>query len=55
VKVEAFGLIRSEYMTLRGDSRDAVTFPRILGIECVGVVADVARARRSSGARLSPR
>jgi NADPH:quinone reductase-like Zn-dependent oxidoreductase len=42
VKVEAFGLNRSEYMTLRGWSGDAVTFPRILGIECVGTVAAVA-------------
>jgi NADPH:quinone reductase-like Zn-dependent oxidoreductase len=42
VRVEAFGLNRSEYMTLRGWSGDAVAFPRILGIECVGVVAEVA-------------
>jgi NADPH:quinone reductase-like Zn-dependent oxidoreductase len=42
VKVEAFGLNRSEYMTLRGWSGDAVAFPRILGIECVGTVAAVA-------------
>jgi NADPH:quinone reductase-like Zn-dependent oxidoreductase len=44
VKVEAFGLNRSEYMTLRGWSGDAVAFPRILGIECVGTVAAVADA-----------
>jgi NADPH:quinone reductase-like Zn-dependent oxidoreductase len=42
VRVEAFGLNRSEYMTLRGWSGADVTFPRILGIECVGVVAEVA-------------
>jgi NADPH:quinone reductase-like Zn-dependent oxidoreductase len=42
VRVEAFGLNRSESMTLRGWSGDAVRFPRILGIECVGVVAAVA-------------
>jgi NADPH:quinone reductase-like Zn-dependent oxidoreductase len=42
VRVEAFGLNRSEYMTLRGWSGDAVTFPHILGIECVGVVEAVA-------------
>ncbi len=41
VRVEAFGLNRSEYMTLRGWSGDAVRFPRILGIECVGVVEAV--------------
>jgi NADPH:quinone reductase-like Zn-dependent oxidoreductase len=38
VRVEAFGLNRSEYKTLRGFAGDAVTFPRILGIELVGVV-----------------
>ncbi len=33
VRVEAFGLNRSEYKTLKGYAGDAVTFPRILGIE----------------------
>jgi NADPH:quinone reductase-like Zn-dependent oxidoreductase len=42
VRVEAFGLNRSEYMTLRGWSGGDVTFPRILGIECTGVVEAVA-------------
>ncbi|MDX6561451.1 MAG: hypothetical protein QOD65_1265 [Gaiellales bacterium] len=42
VRVEAFGLNRSEYMTLRGWSGTAVEFPRILGIECTGVVEAVA-------------
>ncbi|MDX6618827.1 MAG: hypothetical protein QOK36_1213 [Gaiellales bacterium] len=42
VRVEAFGLNRSEYMTLRGWSGPDVTFPRILGIECTGVVEAVA-------------
>jgi NADPH:quinone reductase-like Zn-dependent oxidoreductase len=37
VKVKAFGLNRSELFTRRGDS-PAVTFPRIQGIECVGIV-----------------
>jgi NADPH:quinone reductase-like Zn-dependent oxidoreductase len=50
VRVEAFGLNRSEYMTLRGWSGDAVRFPRILGIECVGVVEAVA-----PGASIAPR
>ena len=34
----AFGLNRSELFTRQGHSGSAVTFPRILGIECVGVV-----------------
>ena len=38
IKVSAFGLNRSEIFTRQGHSGSAVTFPRILGIECVGVV-----------------
>jgi len=49
VRVEAFGLNRSEYMTLRGWSGPAVEFPRILGIECTGVVEAVA-----DGSALTP-
>ena len=41
VRVETFGLNRSEYKTLKGYAGDAVTFPRILGIEPVGVVEAV--------------
>jgi Alcohol dehydrogenase GroES-like domain len=41
VRVEAFGLNRSENKTLKGYAGDAVTFPRILGIELVGVVEEV--------------
>src|SRR5215207_11050396 len=41
VRVEAFGLNRSEYKTLKGYAGDAVSFPRILGIELVGVVEAV--------------
>ncbi len=37
IKVKAFGLNRSELMTRKGMSPN-VTFPRILGIECVGEV-----------------
>ena len=37
IKVKAFGLNRSELFTRRGDS-PGVSFPRIQGIECVGVV-----------------
>ena len=38
IRVMAFGLNRSEMFTRQGHSGSAVTFPRILGIECVGVV-----------------
>jgi len=37
IKVKSFGLNRSELFTRRGDS-PGVTFPRIQGIECVGIV-----------------
>ncbi|WP_439698249.1 zinc-binding alcohol dehydrogenase family protein [Mucilaginibacter sp. AW1-7] len=37
VQVKAFGLNRSELMTRKGFSPD-VSFPRVLGIECVGEV-----------------
>ncbi len=38
LRVKAFGLNRSELMTRLGLSGDAVTYPRVLGIEAVGVV-----------------
>src|SRR3954452_5266731 len=41
VRVEAVGLNLSEYKTLKGYAGEAVTFPRILGIELVGVVEAV--------------
>lgn len=37
VKVKGFGINRSEIFTRQGHS-PSVIFPRILGIECVGVV-----------------
>ncbi len=38
LRVEAFGLNRSELHTRLGLAGDAVTFPRVLGIEAAGVV-----------------
>ncbi len=40
IKVEAFGLNRSELHTRLGFAGDAVTFPRILGIEATGTIDD---------------
>ncbi|MEM6994857.1 MAG: zinc-binding dehydrogenase [Myxococcota bacterium] len=40
IGVKAFGINRSELYTRRGESGDAVRFPRVLGIECVGEVID---------------
>jgi NADPH:quinone reductase-like Zn-dependent oxidoreductase len=49
VRVRAFGLNRSELATRAGGSGDAVRFPRVLGIECVGEVADAADADLARG------
>lgn len=40
IKIKAFGINRSELYTRQGHSGDAVTLPRVLGIECVGEVLD---------------
>ncbi len=40
IDIRAFGLNRAEAVTRAGGSGDAVPFPRIIGIECVGVVTD---------------
>ncbi|MBV9003902.1 MAG: zinc-binding dehydrogenase, partial [Solirubrobacterales bacterium] len=40
VRVRAFGLNRAELITRSGGSGDAVKFPRVIGIECVGEVVD---------------
>jgi NADPH:quinone reductase len=42
VRVRAFGLNRAELITRSGGSGDAVEFPRVIGIECVGEVVDAA-------------
>lgn len=39
IRIKAFGLNRSELFTRRGDS-PGVNFPRIQGIECVGIVEE---------------
>lgn len=40
LRVKAFGLNRAEIMTRQGHSGEAVPWPRVIGIECVGEVAD---------------
>jgi NADPH:quinone reductase-like Zn-dependent oxidoreductase len=49
VRVWAFGLNRSELITRTGGSGDAVRFPRVLGIECVGEVADASDSTLQAG------
>lgn len=40
IKIRAFGLNRAEAVTRKGGSGDAVRFPRVIGIECVGQIVD---------------
>jgi NADPH:quinone reductase len=52
IRVRAFGLNRSEWFTRRGDS-PTVSFPRVLGIECVGEVLDSGGTDLEPGARVA--
>lgn len=52
IKVKAFGLNRSELMTRKGYSPH-VTFPRVLGIECVGEVAQDPSGEFSTGQKVA--
>jgi NADPH:quinone reductase-like Zn-dependent oxidoreductase len=52
VKVHGAGLNRSELRTRQGHS-PAVTFPRVLGIECVGTVAAATEPRLPEGTRVA--
>ena len=49
IRIKAFGLNRAEVMTRQGHSGDAVPWPRIIGIECVGEVADASDCDLSMG------
>ncbi len=51
IRVEAFGLNRSEYFTRIGES-PSVKFPRVLGIECAGVVESASSGRFAAGQRV---
>jgi NADPH:quinone reductase-like Zn-dependent oxidoreductase len=52
VRVWAFGLNRSELITRAGGSGDAVRFPRVLGIECVGEIVDAPGTTLQPGQRM---
>jgi NADPH:quinone reductase-like Zn-dependent oxidoreductase len=52
IRVEAFGLNRSEMFTRQGHSPD-VTFPRTLGIEAVGIVAAAPGGQFDVGERVA--
>ena len=53
IKVRAFGLNRSEMFTRLGHSRGKVFFPRILGIECVGEIADCPSGKYEAGQQVA--
>ncbi|WP_422359380.1 zinc-binding alcohol dehydrogenase family protein [Reichenbachiella sp.] len=52
IQVKAFGLNRSEMFTRQGES-PGVTFPRIQGIECVGVVENDPSGTYASGQQVA--
>jgi NADPH:quinone reductase-like Zn-dependent oxidoreductase len=52
IKVKAFGLNRSEWFTRRGES-PSVKFPRVLGIECVGEIADSFNPKLKKGQKVA--
>ena len=52
VRVRAFGLNRSELITRAGGSGEAVSFPRVLGIECVGEVVQGPGSDLPTGQRI---
>jgi NADPH:quinone reductase-like Zn-dependent oxidoreductase len=52
IKVMAFGLNRSEMYTRQGHSPD-VRFPRVLGIECVGVVVEAPGEQFQKGQKVA--
>jgi len=52
IKVDAFGLNRSELFSRKGLSSDDFSFPRVLGLECVGHVLDPGDTDLSRGQRV---
>ncbi|KAJ7163936.1 chaperonin 10-like protein [Mycena crocata] len=48
IRIKGFGLNRSELYTRQGQS-PGLTFPRVLGIECVGVVKDAGGGKWKEG------
>jgi NADPH:quinone reductase-like Zn-dependent oxidoreductase len=52
IKVKAFGLNRSEMFTRQGHSPN-VKFPRVLGIECVGIIEDANGTNFKNGQKVA--
>lgn len=53
IRVKAFGLNRAEIMTRQGHSGDEVSWPRVIGIECVGEVADPSDSNLQVGQKVA--
>jgi len=53
IRIKAFGINRAEIMTRQGHSGDAVTWPRIIGIECVGEIADASDSGLEVGQKVA--
>ena len=53
IQVKAFGLNRAELVTRMGGSGDAVKFPKVIGIECVGEVLDCPDGRLQPGQKVA--
>ncbi len=53
IRVRAFGLNRAELFTRQGHSGDAVQFPRIIGIECVGEVVAAPQTSLQKGQKVA--
>jgi NADPH:quinone reductase-like Zn-dependent oxidoreductase len=52
IKIKAFGLNRSEIFTRKGDSPN-VEFPRVQGIECVGIVEEDPSGKYKKGQQVA--
>lgn len=52
IRIRAFGLNRSEWFTRRGES-PTVSFPRVLGIECVGEIVDAGGLDIETGTKVA--
>lgn len=53
IQIKAFGLNRAELFTRQGDSGPAVPFPRVIGIECTGVVIDAPGTNLEPGQKVA--
>ena len=49
IRIKGFGLNRAEIMTRQGHSGDAVKWPRVIGIECVGEIVNASDSSFDAG------